>query len=120
MSPVYNQPSRMVSAVASGLFQYPAVISGPYIVTSPVCPGATSLPWSSRILSSSVGTGWPTEVGRSTASCPPMAVATDDDSVSPYALVVVFTLGNVSRTLRCNSSADGEPPKATLTTDDVS
>ena len=49
-----------------------------------------------------------------------IAVATELDSVSPYAFVVAFTLGNVSRTLRCSSSADGEPPNATEITDDVS
>src|SRR5581483_1508435 len=98
----------------------PAMINGPYIVTSPVCPIGTSLPSASRILISIVGTGGPTEVGLSMASCPEIAVATDDDSVRPYAFVVVRTFGNVSRTLRCNSSADGEPPNATLTTLDVS
>jgi len=91
------------------------MMSGPYIVTSPVWPVGTALPWASRIASSSVGTGWPTELGLSTASLPEMAVATDDDSVSPYAFVVVLTFGNVSCTLRWSSSADGEPPNATLT-----
>ena len=91
------------------------MINGPYIVTSPVAPVGTSLPAASRILSSSVGTGCPTEVGFSTASRPEIAVATDDDSVKPYAFVVVPTFGNVSWTLRCSSSAEGEPPNATLT-----
>ena len=46
-------------------------------------PVGTALPLSSRMASSRVGTGWPTDVGLSMASCPPMAVATDDDSVRP-------------------------------------
>jgi hypothetical protein len=54
------------------------------------------------------------------ASWPEMTVATDDVSVRPYAFEVLDTFGNVSRIMRCSSSADGEPPKATLRTDDVS
>ena len=59
-------------------------------------------------------------MGRSIASWPLIDVATELDSVRPYAFVVVFTFGNVSRTLRCSSSADGEPPNATDVTVDVS
>ncbi len=33
---------------------------------------------------------------------------------------MVLTFGNVSRTLRCSSSAEGDPPKATDVTDEVS
>ena len=34
--------------------------------------------------------------------------------------MVVLTFGNVSRIIRWSSSADGEPPKATDRTDEVS
>ena len=51
--------------------------------TSPVSPTATSLPCSSAIFTATVGTGGPTEVGLSMASWPPIAVATDEVSVSP-------------------------------------
>ena len=36
MSPDNNQPSTMVAAVASGLFQYPRMSIGPDIQMSPV------------------------------------------------------------------------------------
>ena len=67
-----------------------------------------------------MGIGWPTDSAWVSESVPVRQVATDEDSVRPYALVVAFTLGNVSRILRCSSSADGDPPKLTEITDDVS
>ena len=69
---------------------------------------------------STVGIGSPTEVGLRSESAPVSVVATDDDSVRPYAFVVAFRLGKVSRTRRCISSAEGEPPKLTEMTVDVS
>jgi hypothetical protein len=93
---------------------------GPRICTSPVACGPTTTPSSSTMRNSTVGTGGPTDHGLRTASSPEITVATDDDSVSPYALDVVRTFGNVSCTFRCNSSAEGEPPNATDTTVDVS
>ncbi len=44
MSPVRSQPSRNVSAVASGRFQYPPASSGPATQISPGSPGATGVP----------------------------------------------------------------------------
>jgi hypothetical protein len=88
--------------------------------TSPVWPAPRSLPTGSVILRRTVGTGGPTDVGRSMASWPEITVATDEVSVRPYAFAVDVTFGKVSRTIRWSSSAEGEPPKATLRTDEVS
>ena len=41
---MWYQPSRIASAVASGLFQYPRMTLGPWAMTSPISPGATSRP----------------------------------------------------------------------------
>ena len=110
----------MASAVASGLFQYPFMRMGPRMQTSPVSPCGRGWFSGSTMRNSTVATGGPTDSGLRLASSPLMTVATDEVSVRPYALEVVRTLGNVSCTLRCSSSAEGEPPKATLVTVDVS
>src|SRR6187551_1630312 len=90
------------------------MIVGPLIRISPASPsGASTLIWT-------VATGRPTEFGRAAASDGEMIVAAELDSVSPYTFDAPRTLGNVSRTFRCSSSADGEPPNATVVTDDVS
>lgn len=53
MSPVWSHPSRTVSAVASGFFQYPAMTFSPRMTISPFVPRGTSFPSSSRIFRSS-------------------------------------------------------------------
>ena len=64
MSLVRNQPSVSDAAFASGRRQYPcAMIVGPFSHTSPFVPGGTSLPCSSTMRSSTVGTARPTEPG---------------------------------------------------------
>ena len=94
---------------------------GPLMRTSPVSPSGTSLPSASTMRSSTTGTGGPTDVGLVEG-----VLAGDDrgDRAGLGEAVGVATccctLGNVSRTLRCSSSADGEPPKATAVTDEVS
>ncbi len=64
-SPVHSQPSRIVSAVASGRRQYPGMTWGPRIRSSPGSPAATSTPSSSTIFMSMWKIGIPTEVGLS-------------------------------------------------------
>jgi len=49
LSPVYNHPSFIVSAVATGLFQYPAITLSPLTTISPFSPTGSSFPFSSRI-----------------------------------------------------------------------
>jgi hypothetical protein len=56
---------------------------GPVMHTSPVSPRPRSRPAASTIFTDTVGTGGPTEVGLSRASCPLITVATDEVSVRP-------------------------------------
>jgi hypothetical protein len=47
MSPEKYQPSRRTAAVACGSFQYPSMICGPRMMSSPGSPGAPH--WSFKI-----------------------------------------------------------------------
>ena len=82
-SPVCNQPSITVDAVASGLFQYPGMMIGPRSRTSPVSSGPRWAPFAPAIATSTVGIGRPTELGLRRPSAPERVVAADEDSVSP-------------------------------------
>ena len=64
-SPVLSQPSGVnVSAVSSGLFQYPRMTVSPRTRISPPSPVGFSLPDSSIIFTSTWGTTGPTDPGK--------------------------------------------------------
>ena len=85
MSPVWNQPSRIASAVASGRFRYPLMMMGPRTHSSPTASGdgATSSPSSSTNFASRVGTTRPHEADLMVYSFDELAVTMPQVSVRP-------------------------------------
>mmetsp|Transcript_17397 Transcript_17397/g.28072 ORF Transcript_17397/g.28072 Transcript_17397/m.28072 type:complete len:206 (-) Transcript_17397:1036-1653(-) len=61
-SSVCSQPPRKVSRVLDSISQYPFITCGPRVTISPTDPRGTSFPSVSQIITSTQGTGRPTEV----------------------------------------------------------
>ncbi len=78
---MWSHPPASAAALASGLFQYPAITVGPFTTISPTSPGPQRLPSSASIATCEWMVGRPAEPTLRNASAAGSIVAAADTSV---------------------------------------